>query len=1254
MTLTAWQATVQHDDGDFVVNPSITVRFASDNSLADIFSDAGGTTTLVNPFLGTAEGFVQFYAAPGKYLIQGAKGGSQTQEWVVDLAYSVPEFISRAQATAATTGQTGDAQFIVVQHPVAGRLEYKYNASGTALTTGDGRKWEAHGKRRPEHYGTVNGGDDHATLVAWAAAGGDMEATPGAVYRGVVRTAPITIAADAVCDFKNAVYQQEFTPSGDGSVWTVNEGATLRNLKWTTTSTFYSQRALLTYGNVFGLNFVANTEFPTGAVTDDRDGFIIIKGPNCHVEDCCFNGARRCVITSPDDDTSGAVIRNIHIWKNSIGVALRATAEGAVVDGVYIYSKGANSGMAEGVNAVTGSAPHAIVRNVQHMAEGSASGEHFVYSPGADGLAGMRFESIGSNGSGQCGIKMRGHDGFLVDGADIRGTSTGNTPSLNEEGFRGEYLRNGEIKNVSISKIDDNFGGTRGVYLKACWNLRFSNIAINQPATSYIHLAMGTIADGYSSPPDDALSELSFNGVTCTGAGDLPFLVLGIADFSEDTTIKVGNITIAGLIWDGDLADLVRVGEDVTFVTRVAGTRIMIDGVCNGVAFTYVWAADGEPTLTTVDTARGFLVIKDKTALATVSPDQFTNASDTDKVQAAITAALSDDASITLGRIFDLDGAVELHPGLYINAINNGGVRRADLSSGFDLFTLGSEGSDISLASLRIDGNRDGQSAPDNNDALFSLNSGSTSLPGYLSYCTVTNRGSGYVSAPGVVFTGGGGSGATATAVVSGGEVISVLINDGGSGYTTAPTISFTGGGGAGATATVDTEPNSGRFSLRWCKIWNWSYEGQGLNILGFRGVDVDGCNFWDGGSDLWHAIYARRVSDFRAASSTFRDVYGASIKAMSIGKGGRAIAVGNIIDNTLRAVNFTDFSDFAIVGNTITRVYYGNAYGITVAQDAGDTAPRRGVITGNTLTRCRSRGITVSNALSLAISGNHLSDCGEILLNLRGCREVNIEGNQFAFRDLRNLRSEASVDPGDDLEEAPWENSPPYLEPSAMTVAAINIAEGATSPSSIRIGDNVFSATTDATTHAITTDATAGTIRIARDVEAGITGFTTKITDPNGTIKGRPMSGTFTPAFAPTTNAFTSVVYDSYATGQYTVTPEGWCDFSLSIRTDDVQVGTASGALRISGLPYAAASTSSYGEAANCVAQCYGATGWTNHPYEAVVVAGQSYIELRKISTAGGATAAVQVSDMLAGVNANSNSIRISGRYRISPSIII
>lgn len=67
----------------------------------------------------------------------------------------------------------------------------------------------------------------------------------------------------------------------------------------------------------------------------------------------------------------------------------------------------------------------------------------------------------------------------------------------------------------------------------------------------------------------------------------------------------------------------------------------------------------------------------------------------------------------------------------------------------------------------------------------------------------VDSGGSGYVTAPTVGFTGGGGSGAAGTARILAGVVVGITITSKGSGYTSTPTIALTGGSGAGATATA-------------------------------------------------------------------------------------------------------------------------------------------------------------------------------------------------------------------------------------------------------------------------------------------------------------------------------------------------------------------------------------------------------------------------------------------------------------------
>lgn len=83
-----------------------------------------------------------------------------------------------------------------------------------------------------------------------------------------------------------------------------------------------------------------------------------------------------------------------------------------------------------------------------------------------------------------------------------------------------------------------------------------------------------------------------------------------------------------------------------------------------------------------------------------------------------------------------------------------------------------------------------------------SVSGGFLPVGGPMSGVVVTAGGSGYTSAPAVTF-GGFGTGATATAVLTGAVVTSVNITAAGTGYSPSSTVIFTGGGGTGATATV-------------------------------------------------------------------------------------------------------------------------------------------------------------------------------------------------------------------------------------------------------------------------------------------------------------------------------------------------------------------------------------------------------------------------------------------------------------------
>jgi len=80
---------------------------------------------------------------------------------------------------------------------------------------------------------------------------------------------------------------------------------------------------------------------------------------------------------------------------------------------------------------------------------------------------------------------------------------------------------------------------------------------------------------------------------------------------------------------------------------------------------------------------------------------------------------------------------------------------------------------------------------------------GIVTYSGGVSGVTVTTGGSGYVSGSVVSFSGGGGTGATGTAVVTNGALTGVTITTPGTGYTSAPAMIFTTGTGAVTSASL-------------------------------------------------------------------------------------------------------------------------------------------------------------------------------------------------------------------------------------------------------------------------------------------------------------------------------------------------------------------------------------------------------------------------------------------------------------------
>ena len=149
----------------------------------------------------------------------------------------------------------------------------------------------------------------------------------------------------------------------------------------------------------------------------------------------------------------------------------------------------------------------------------------------------------------------------------------------------------------------------------------------------------------------------------------------------------------------------------------------------------------------------------------------------------------------------------------------------------------------------------------------------------------ITNGGNGYNSAPTVTITGGGGTGATATAAISSNQVTGITVTNGGSGYTSAPTITFTGGGGTGAAAAA---------TIASTLTFNFEYQSTSPGVIPeclswINNSDIAGC------SCTWDANVT--VYDIKStAGNTTIETYVPQAQARALGHAmnGDYVAIGN------------------------------------------------------------------------------------------------------------------------------------------------------------------------------------------------------------------------------------------------------------------------------------------------------------------------------------------------------------------------
>ena len=132
---------------------------------------------------------------------------------------------------------------------------------------------------------------------------------------------------------------------------------------------------------------------------------------------------------------------------------------------------------------------------------------------------------------------------------------------------------------------------------------------------------------------------------------------------------------------------------------------------------------------------------------------------------------------------------------------------------------------------------------------------------------------------------------------------------------------------------------------------------------------------------------------------------------------------------------------------------------------------------------------------------------------------------------------------------------------------------------------------------------------------------------------------GTWTPTYEPASGSFTSITYDSQAAEYVKIGRLVYVTGRL--RTDAITVGTASGTVRISGLPFTTDGTNFRG-----VTTIYGSSWGTNRPNFVLTLASATQLALYRHNEPND-VATVTVTDM--GTGANSNNIYFNCVYQIA-----
>lgn len=574
----------------------------------------------------------------------------------------------------------------------------------------------------PESFGATEVGNAAAALTSWIASGLLKGADAGKSYSF---SSALTIPNGTVIE---GTLNLIWTGAADIPVLTIGD-CEIENLSITVPSTSGNTASISTGYKGRSITVAgpgtSGTTFLTIADT---------AGLDLDLFECTGGFQRPLVLGNKAAWSTGGRIgfARIRDYTRAIGINY---LDGFRLEGYDIHTRHAEATYEPGHNGILASG----LRN-SYIAKGSIkdAGEHLFRLGGAAAMGASYNNDFGDmtlDNPGGSFIKLNA-DAIAYDLRFGDVVSVGRF--MTAPGGNRELLRLSHVRDVSFGRVSLTLGegavwsAQDALALNDATDISIAHLHVDGIQQSVIDCVSGQdIGDGLG---NGDVRNITIGGLTGNDPNTKPIVKLAM-----DAGFEASGLSIHGMDYFTDGALVTASG------TTVVDGDCAISGRLRKTDLTALPSVSNLPVLMAVDLSVGdqkiinqsgtlvvqqspnFLVIQNKTALTAISPAQFTGSVST-RINAAITAAASDGADVALTGEYLVEGPILLQPGVKLIGMHSATLKRPDLSAGYDLVNLGTEGDGFALQGIAFDGNRDEQAVEDYLGGLVIIDGSSTGI----------------------------------------------------------------------------------------------------------------------------------------------------------------------------------------------------------------------------------------------------------------------------------------------------------------------------------------------------------------------------------------------------------------------------------------------------------------------------------------------------------------------------------------------